>query len=294
MKIQTTPLKIWGWVSVIFIITQSVLVLFFFKAKVDLNNNEDYYNQINYMHQEFRKNNSYKVIIIGSSLIGHGVACSDEITTYLSSKKNVNINLLKIWDSNDPLNKFINLNLIEEIIKAKPDLVLFQTELAAINFTKNKQWIQKVSFINKSIIRYIFSLKQGNKYSSKNRFCPKNIDIQFEYDTIKHIPQKRKVKPINDLHFVFNGFKRLQKEGIKTVLIDIPRPVQSEKIIYTKPFNEQLHKLFNVYYNNFGITHWNYTGAPIYYKHCIDEGHLNKKGRNIYTEWLLAKIEKEI
>lgn len=300
MKIHFAPLKIWVWVGSIFLIVQ-IFVVIFFKIKENDTNmtiDEIYSSQINYIHREFKKeNNNYKAIIIGSSLIGHGVESLDEITNYLSSKKKTDIKLLKIWGSYDPLKRFIDLDLINKIIKAKPDLVLFQTELAAISFTKQmesrKNIIQRLSIVNKAVAKYIFFSKEKTTFNLKNRGYPYNLDRQVKLDTVKHIPLKREIKTIDDLGFALKGFRLLQKEGIKTIFVDIPRPLEAEKIIYTKSFKEKLQNLFNMYNENFGIEHWNYTGTPIYYKHCIDQAHFNKEGRSLYTKWLLDKIEKE-
>ncbi len=297
MKTHFTPLKAWSWTGSIFIIVQICVIIFFKVKEDDINKTmgEDYSSQINYMHREFKKeNSSYKAIIIGSSLIGHGVASSDEITNYLSSQKKANVKFLKIWDSGDPLRRFMGLNLINEIIKAKPNLVLFQTELAAIKFDKKEDnMIQKLSFINKRVISHIFFPKDKITYNLKNRGYPKKLDKQIKWDTLKHIPAKRNIKNIDELGFAIEGLRLLQKEGIKTVLVDIPRPLQAEKIIYIKSFKKKLQKLFNMYNKNLGIEHWNYTGTPIYYKHCIDQAHFNKEGRSLYTKWLLDKIEEE-
>jgi hypothetical protein len=298
MKSQVTPLKVWGWVLCIFVLSQILIAIafFFVESKGNQSRNEHYFDQINYIQQEFKKDNSsYKTIIIGTSLIGHGVECPNEITNYLSSKKKTDIKLLKIWSRGDQLKRFISLNLIDDVINAKPDLVIFQTGIAVIKFpNENPNMIQKLSSIYRTVIRYFLSPKHKIIYNSKNRCYPDNLDEQKNLDTVTYIPRKREVKTMDDLDFALEGFTLLQKEGIKTILVDIPRPVQSEKIIYTKSFNEQLQKLLNTYNKNFGIEHWSYTGTPIYYKHCIDEHHFNIEGRSLYTKWLLDKIEKEI
>ena len=300
MKIHFTPLKIWAWALSIFVIGQ-ILVVTYFKLKedvIDMTIGINYNSQINHMHREFKKSDSsYKTVIVGSSLIGYGVESSGEITNYLYTQKKNDIKLIKIWDKGEPLKKFIKLNLIDEIVKAKPDLVIFQTDLAAIGFAgyKNNRenMAYRLSYINKSVIKYIFSPKIKTTDNLKNRGYPNNLEKKVKLDTIKHIPQKREVISINSLSFAQEGFRRLQKEGVKTVFVDVPRPLKAEKTIYTPIFKEKLQNLFNEYNENLGIEHWNYTGTPIYYKHCIDQAHFNKNGREIYTKWLLDKIEKE-
>jgi hypothetical protein len=296
MRTQVTPLNIWVWVGSMFVLIQVLIILFFFKAEIIKIGNEHYFDQINYIHEEFKNSTDYKVIIVGSSLLADGVACPEEILNYISSEKRAEIKLLKIWDINDPLKKFID---IDEIIKAKPDLVIFQTELATIKFPNkdsyyDKNVLQNLAHIDESLIKYVFPSLNKAKYNSENRCYRNHLKKPREYDSIHHTPKILEVKSIDDLDIAFEGFSLLQKEGIKTIIADIPRPMQTEKFINTKPFKEQLQELFSMYNENFGIEHWSYTGAPIYYKFSIDGAHLNTEGRSLYTRWLLDKIEREI
>ena len=64
--------------------------------------------------------------------------------------------------------------------------------------------------------------------------------------------------------------------------------------MYTAPFTQELTACLQMYQHQIGVAHWQYTGRPMYFKDFYDGGHLNKEGRNLFTQNLLEKIIKEM
>ena len=111
---------------------------------------------------------------------------------------------------------------------------------------------------------------------------------------MKYKPVERFVKNNTEVQFVVEQLKILKKAGIKVVLVDIPRPQQVEKIMYTEPFRSDLTACLNIYQHEIDVPLWRYTGRPMYFKYFFDGGHLNKEGRHLFTTNLLEKIIKEM
>lgn len=297
MKNYTAPITTWIWVGATFVFFQLFVIIYysFNENKINKLKYDHYFDQVKYITEELQKDSTgYKVIIIGTSLIGNGVACPEEIKSFTNQKSN--LRLFKIWGSNDLLEDFVSNNLINNIISWKPDLVLFQSELTTINFSEKNILLEKayqISNKNKSVLRYLSSFNKTTVYDSNYRCYPKNIDVETNSDTIAFTPAFRSIKDLQELDYLTSGFISLSQAGIKSVIVDIPRPVASEKIINTESFNQSAQTLIDLYKGKYSIVNWKYTGPPIYFKNCVDLAHLNKSGRKIYTNWLLNKIQKE-
>ena len=287
--LKIPSLSIWIWVGILFILSQLVIILLHYSIsnKISVENKKHYDDQIQYMMRAFEKdNNIHKVVIIGSSLVAHGVACSNESVD--------NIRLVKIWDNNDPIIKFLSQDLIGNIIKSKPNLVLFQKELVAINLDVKYNMINELTAINKLVFSYTFSDKNKRMYDSNYRCSPRQFNKPIKFDSLSHIPKIRQIKPQDEINYIFESIRLLEKHDIKTVIVDTPKPLHSKNLIYTSSFKANQKKALDIYIKNSDIEYWDYNGPHMYYKHCIDNAHLNEQGRSIYTNWLLKTIKHNL
>ncbi len=180
----------------------------------------------------------------------------------------------------------------------KPDLVCLQTEFAAIGFkeiekyfyTDFQKYVQTLAFRNTRLVKDIFKKGKVDYIKCEDNF----IDFEVVEDSMKYKPVERFVKNNTEVQFVVEQLKILKKAGIKVVLVDIPRPQQVEKIMYTEPFRSDLTACLNIYQHEIDAPLWRYTGKPMYFKYYFDGGHLNKEGRHLFTKNLLHKIIKEM
>lgn len=300
MKINIPPIKVWSWVIIAFFLFQLIVIIYYHKPGNAGSGDIWFSSQLRDIKSDFSKENksAYQVIIIGSSLTGNAVECPDEIVNTLANYQTKSIVLKKIWQPHDHFEYFIrNKNLVNELLQIHPDLVCIQTELAAIRYEEPGKmfyediegYLQDLALQNTTIFSDIIN---GNKPKFIN--CADNfIDYEVVADTNKYIPSKRYTKKDAEIQFAFEGLHQLRSAGIKIVLVDIPRPMQVEQIIYTQSFLQELNLLLDMYQRKFGIEHWAYTDRPIYFNDCYDGGHLNKAGRHVFTKNLLEKIIQE-
>lgn len=300
MKVTVPSLKLWIWVGVSFFLFQFFLIAYYNKHKKSSERDSWFSSQLLDIKSDFinKTKTTYNVIIIGSSLVGNAVECPDEIVRTLANYKTRNILLKKIWQTHDQFQYFIsNKNLINELLLIKPDLVCIQTELAAIRYEETEKffytgfedYLQNLSTENSTIFKDLFINEKLKSIRCEDNF----IDYEVLTDSLNYLPAKRYCKKKEEIKFAFEGLNKLTKAGIKIVLVDIPRPQQVEKIMYTQTFSEELNLLFDMYRQKFGIEHWRYTTRPMYFKDFHDGGHLNKGGRHLFTKDLLEKIINE-
>jgi len=301
MTTNVPPIKIWILVLVTFCLLQLIVIIYYNNPKHSSVNENSIISQLSDMKRGFagKDKTTYKVVIIGSSLVANGVACPDEIEGILADYQTKNIVLNKIWKPNDQFKQLVEKNkIINELLLVKPDLVCFQTELAAIGYseiekhfyTDFQNYMQTLAFRNTTFVKDIFKNERVKFIKCKDNF----IDFEVVEDSLKYMPVKRYVKDSAAVQFVLDQLKVLKNAGIKVVLADIPRPQQVEKIMYREPFKRDLIACLNMYKHEMDVPLWKYTGIPMYFKYFYDGGHLNKEGRYLFTKNLLEKIIKEM
>jgi hypothetical protein len=301
MKTNVPPIKVWIWVLVAFSLLQLIVIIYYNNIENGNYKDNTFTSQLSDIKKaSFSKDTTtYNVVIIGSSLVGNAVACPDEIAGILANYQTKNIVLNKIWKPHDPFQYFVkDKNLINELLLVKPDLICFQTELAAIRYEEMEKYfysdfekyVEDLAYKNTSFLEDVFKKQKEDYIKCEDDF----IDFEVVEDSLKYVPVKRYIKNNTELLFVLNQLKILKNAGIKIVLVDIPRPQLVEKMMYAAPFMRELTACLRIYQHQIGAAQWKYTGRPMYFKDFYDGGHLNKEGRHLFTQNLLEKIIKEM
>ncbi|MGK0414593.1 MAG: hypothetical protein ACJA1B_002820 [Polaribacter sp.] len=303
MKKTAPPIKVWIWVGISYLVIQILIIIWYYDSLTKeysyLNNNLN--SQLSNIKSEFENSEgeSYKVIVIGSSLTGCGVKCKNELLYPPTKHKKINLQLTKIWYPGDPFKLLIeNTTLIEKLVILKPDLICFQTEfLTTILHHKDSNPLKEDNFLLINMISHY-----NNKFVNDLRFIKNPID-SFQYgckpiiyknqniDTLNHKPMLKTVKKIPDLKYAFNGLLPLKNANIKMMIVDVPRPQKKDINDFSKTYSNNLQELLKVYKKELAIDYWYYYGSQMYYKYFADGAHLNEEGSEIYTKWLTAQIE---
>lgn len=265
-------IKVWIWTVVVFIILQSGALIYYKNYKKNSRISEQTTQvQLSQISTYFRKYPSCeKVIVIGSSLTSHGIEGDNNIRFGADST----LLIAKIWASNSPISKFIERDsIVDDLIALQPDLVCIQTELAAIKFSHKKPH---------PILHKIGVLSGIN-----------NIVIENEIiaDTIVFKPVKRETKSIDEIESIITAINQLESAKIKTSLLDIPKPISTEKALLSGNFQKHFQQVIEEYMNRTNAEHLLYDGAPLHFNSFKDGGHLNAKGSHYYTQWLVSKLK---
>ncbi|MDF1698765.1 MAG: SGNH/GDSL hydrolase family protein [Saprospiraceae bacterium] len=321
MKRKALSLKVWVGLILLFVAFQFVIRLYF-EEKIFYQRDLKSLSDGHFFRLENNFNNTksgiLKVAVFGSSRVAKGIECPDAIHTMLLEKGQQPIQLNKIWESFDPFELFVeDKEFLKRLIPLQPDLICIQAEMLAIQMPttfdqKRMQLDEKYKKIwnlkyNGNTERYI---PKEIKYQSKvnqelvHRIVvgspyfqgqgPCNIhDNYANIDTLEYKRATPIIKKWEDIQYISDDLELLKKAGIKVVIIETPFPNRVEKNIKTPEFRKKLNSKKEEFKNRFDIDYWEYTGPPLHYKHYADGGHLNPEGRSIYTEWLVAKIQKE-
>lgn len=301
MKFNVASIKIWILVIVTFCLIQIFVIQYFYKTGKILDNYNYFSSQLNDIKNDFnsKDKSTYNVVVVGSSLVGHGIECPEELQKTLASFPIKNILIKKIWESGDPIKYFIeDKNLINELLIVKPDLVCLQTELAAVRFedpekniyTNFKNHFEELRQKNIVVFKDLLFKKKSSYTICENM---SNDDAEL-FDSVTYRTTKRFVKSGEEINYLLNGIKKLKNAGIKLVIVDIPKPQKVELLINNNLFLQNLNSLLDMYKLKLGIAHWTYAGRPMYFDDFIDGGHLNKAGRHEFTSSLIEKIINEI
>lgn len=234
-----------------------------------------------------------RVLVIGSSLFGHGVLCHDD-TVYQNKLGETPIAIFKAWQDEDPFNElFSSEKYLDSILNIKPNLICIQTELAAVHLKWmefESTFFQNISIENRRLRSLI--LKHYNPNFNLQFYCnPKGIPGLNTLDTLSNIPVNRPIKTQEELSQAFHVLQALQNANIKIVIVDIPRPQSTEDLYKTDTFITALNTRLKQYKTNLNIEYWAYDGRPMYHKDFIDQGHLNTNGKTYYSKWLLNTIK---
>ncbi len=238
------------------------------------------------MGQETKKT---KVVVLGSSLIGQGVSCSEELDTAFH-----HISLSKIFLNTHlgVLETFMDVNVFDSLLLHPPDILLIEVDQLAYHIEQD----QTVPEFLSTGALFLKNLKTTAAFGIANyrmpEYCGKIIQENI-IDSSLTTNVNWHVLSFHDHPEVKPYLKKLRAAGVKILLIQIPRPGATDRILHSGEKEKELLKVVELYKHNYQMSYWNY---PDYlpFSYFYDKGHLNKKGRLLYSKWLYAKLEKEI
>ncbi len=294
-----------------FFILWQVLIYFFgnsFDQYITLRDNTAQFNtSFDALKKDFQKQEEsiLKIVVIGSSLVAQGIACPNEIQTLALEKYNTKVQLNKIFLFGNHFEFLVKeQGVFDNLIDLKPDIVFIHNDwllfdISDYHFKIEKgilpeSWIEFYKIlVDKNRRFYKGGLKyfrEGNQKPNGLRACDYAFYSNEILDTLNFSIRKRTLKSFAATAYLHADLKRLQKAGIKTYILHLPRPFEVDERIFTPKVQKNYYLLLEQYSNKFGIEYWEYEGRRLYFKEYRDIGHLNEKGKSIYSEWLMDKI----
>jgi len=98
---------------------------------------------------------------------------------------------------------------------------------------------------------------------------------------------------MSDHKEVLSYLTKLQKKGVRVIMVQIPRPAATDQVLHRGAKEQAFLGLMNQYKQRYQMEYWSYP-ALLPYTYFYDLGHLNQRGRLLYSQWLYTKLEKEI
>jgi len=280
-KVSGMPLYLWWW-----ILGLSCLVLIVYSLVIDdwIDNKNKLWQEQIYLNtfKNLEENKKALVILAGTSLMRNGAwlasdALGSDVYSFLLAVSGADFRKIK---------PYLDIALIK-----KTTLLVLQTDLLLVHTPKPKIWQEKARMAREKIKRFIKYLigNYENKYIM-NQNCGHIYNGPPKSDKVKLLKERyRNSIPINV--DVIEWIKNIQNQGIRIVLVDIPRAHQMERALASDL--ERWRKLVHSLTKKLNLPLIVYPDKLTSEKYC-DNSHLNEAGRAKYSTWFRERILKLI
>ncbi|MEQ9298738.1 MAG: hypothetical protein RIF33_09255 [Cyclobacteriaceae bacterium] len=244
------------------------------------------------------------VVTVGNSLLNHGVHCTGQFEQLVASRSNRKISLFKITRSGGNFANLIQRNdLIDQLIAARPDLILIQDELLISSSSndhvlfdsgqdfKLDQWqdqYYKLAFKN---VNFAMSLAD---YIRDKDYCLNSTFDGVATDSINYVNNYSVSRGWNNDSQINTTWDKLKQSGVNVKILEIARPVSknmtNEEYRFSLIFEKQLRSIRD----EFLIDYWGYDGPTLPFSSFYDHAHLNQSGREQYSQWLADRLVKQL
>lgn len=289
---QYPSLRSWIVAGVIFLVLFATLYVLALRYEIDILHRKQRI-EATYLMKHFVqgvKEKRTKVVALGSSLTGQGISCSDEF----SDTNFQNIALSKIFLNThlSVLETFREVKVFDSLLAHPPSIVLVEVDQLAYHIERGESFqdLFSTGAIFLKNLKATVITEFGNYRMPE--YCGKIIHETI-VDSLSESKVKWKLVPSNDHKDVLSYLTRLQKKGVHIILVQIPRPAATDRVLHGGAQEQAFLGLMKEYKQNYKMDYWSYPNL-LPYSYFYDMGHLNQRGRLLYSQWLYSKLVKEI
>jgi len=230
-----------------------------------------------------------RVVVLGSSLIGQGISCSEEFSD--SSFRQIRLSKIFLNTHRGVLKTFTEIHGFDSLLLHPPDILLIEVDQLAYRIEQDQTLSERFS----TGAVFLRNVKTTAAFGIANyrmpEYCGKIIHETIA-DTVWETNTHWQPLTFNDHGEVHPYLQQLQKLGVRLVMVHVPRPGVSEAAIHTGSREKEFLSVVQAYQQAYGMEYWNYPHL-LPFTYFYDQGHLNKRGRMLYSNWLYSKLEKE-
>ena len=241
-----------------------------------------------------------KIVVLGTSRICSGLFFDEQMEEFARQQAFGEIRFLRLARVKGTIDHF--LPLFDQIIDAKPDILFIEADSLFFSWEKGgiSEIVKEHSIYCRNCIKRGLRWVAGNHEKNKtteelvglwenNLIIPQKQDVeqfQFYSELLKKRQCRRGFDPEEPVAAML---RRAYEKGVRIVILDLPRselmntqiPASHKRL--TKELSNQLGTLcaarFIVYPGQLGLG-------------CFaDFTHLNDKGRELFSRWLLSQIK---
>ncbi len=280
-KIRGMPLYLWWWIFGL-----SCLVLIVYSLVIDdwIDNKNKHWQEHIYLNsfKNVEENQKPLVTLAGNSLMRNGAwlasdALGSDVYSFLLAVSGADFRKIKPY--------------LDIALRKKITVLVLQTDLLVMKKLKPKIWQEKSRMARTKIKIFIKNLIgiNKNKYLS-NQDCGHIYNGPPKSETVKLLKERyRNSIPISVE--IIEWINKIQNQGIRIVLVDIPRADKMERAL--APELKRWRKLVNSVAKKLNLPLIVYPYKLTSEKYC-DNSHLNEAGRAKYSTWLRERILKLI
>ncbi|WP_069470992.1 hypothetical protein [Candidatus Marithrix sp. Canyon 246] len=278
-KIRGMPIYLWWW-----ILGLLCLVLIVYSLVIDdwIDNKNKLWQEQIYLNtfKNLEENKKALVILAGNSLMRNAAwlasdALGSDVYSFLLAVSGADFRKIKPY--------------LDIALRKKTTILVLQTDLLLMKKLKPKIWQEKARQVRTKIKFFIKYLIGKNEKIYKQN-CGHIYNGSPKSEKVKAL-QKYYRNSIPISVNVIEWIKNIQNQGIRIVLVDIPRADQMERALASDL--DRWRKLVNSLAKKLNLPLIVYPDKLTSEKYC-DNSHLNEAGRAKYSTWLRERILKLI
>jgi hypothetical protein len=242
------------------------------------------------MQQAKQKGKDKQVVVLGSSLVGQGVSCADEFSD--TTFHNIALSKIFLNTHRGVLKTFVEAKVFDSLLLHPPDILLIEVDQLAYHIEQDQTLSEQFS----TGAVFLRNVKTTAAFGIANyrmpEYCGKIIH-ETVVDSVLETNVHWQPLTFGDHSEVHSYLDKLHKAGVRIIMIQVPRPGVADGVIHSGETEKLFLNVVNAYHQKYGMDYWNYPHL-LPFSYFYDQGHLNKKGRMMYSQWLYSKLEKEI
>ena len=294
LKMTWPPL--WSWIVFLALGVLLALTLFLMAQRSyntsKLPATKVFKKRFEYLQQEWAKDTSpIKVIVLGHSLVRAAI----HEPVFFQTNSNGRVSVYKVWVKGVRLEQFIApYPFFEKVQALAPDYLLIDENILSWqHHAKTRDLGDYLGEFSKQLRNSLLpeSLQGGKKIRSENALNFNNFHPSHQQEraaNLKNPKQKWQLRNWEADALIHQQFQRLQEKGTQIYQLQIPRPqtpserYEAAQLTDFDERNKRLFEALSIQYLKFSDT------IPL--NHYRDHAHLNFKGTQAYSSWLLDQI----
>ena len=281
------------WASVILAVIVTMIIANIYAIKPENPNNKSCL-QI----ERLNSLGANSIVVLGSSLVRHSFPY-DEDLEQLAKEKDINLSFVRFTRPDTKPEDF--LDILDPILKARPDRVYLQVEPFIFDFTRSPEGgnvvIKKIKQMRDNLKQLLWAISQMN-LTYQPRGCIQNdsglalqreADIQqLQQTKILEIQFKNAVLPKAYENFILKAKQR----NIQVILISMGRSKEKEQRLGNS-FKDNLNYHLQTLASRYQLDVWKFD-LDLSIAYYLDYAHLNQKGREVFSDWFLDKLKADM
>ncbi|MBL7961593.1 hypothetical protein JNL27_15270 [bacterium] len=287
---KSPPMYVWGMTLVFVCLTFIVSFKLYSDSKTFVDYNVERLDT-------FRTVKGKKVIGIGSSLLHNATFFDQFMSDFGEDIGYDSIRFLRIVRYGSAIEDFIPL--MTPMLDASPDMIIIESNILFLlggEVRRPKIWKDIAKFIR-------FAIKHPTRIPVFERAGRGNLELNMElpfhlsqHDTLTRVKRVMKMKAfkVRSSDFpkeVIDFFSGSTERKIKIIIIDVPYVILEEVIQETSLIQQKTTYLRSQLQVKYGIEYLVYPDS-LGLEYYVDFSHLNQKGRERYSYWLLSCLSK--
>jgi hypothetical protein len=237
------------------------------------------------------------VVVIGTSAVRHGLPF-DQDMEQLARDQGEEIHFIRFSRNQGSARDFSVL--LDAVLQARPRWVFIQAEPLVLELHSSHLYRRVLEAARKRIhfLARLAALRLANVFGGSLP-CRNTPQDDSNLDLEKTATAQSIRNPLHDSYSIqvpalpgYTSFiDEAKRRNIRVVLLEMNRSREGNEVFgpgFRKTLNNALRQLAD----SWKVPLWQFTG-DLSMQHYADRGHLNRRGRQVFTRWFLSRLKGE-